>query len=492
MWQGNYNQFYIDGKWVAPSTNEVISVVSPFTEQEIARVPAAANADVNDAVTAARTAFDQGPWPRMTLGERVEILRHLSELLAANETVMAELVTAEMGCPITQSHAIHAMRPRLILDASIDLALEYPFDVTRESATGRARVTREPVGVVAAIVPWNAPHLVTMMKLAPALLTGCTVVLKPSPETPLDAYLLADMIDKAGFPAGVVNVVPAHRDVSEYLVTHPGVDKVSFTGSTGAGRRIGALCGEAVRRVTLELGGKSAAIVLDDADLDSAAEALRAGAFRNTGQVCSSKTRVVVSRTRAKDLIDALVAATEKMPVGDPSDPSTEFGPLVTAQQRQRVEGLIRSGRGSGAGIALGGGRPRGLDTGWFVEPTIFTNVESSMEIAREEIFGPVLSILEYDDEDHAIAIANDSQYGLNGSIFTADVQHAVDLAARIRTGTVEINGNPVGLSAPVGGFKSSGIGRELGVEGFDAFVELKSVGLPRDFSIRESLSSPV
>ncbi|GHB73585.1 putative aldehyde dehydrogenase [Streptomyces viridiviolaceus] len=481
VWQGNYGKLYIGGRWVAPSVDgETIPVVSPSTEEEIARVPAASHADVDRAVEAARTAFDQGPWPRMKLEERIGALRGLSARLAEHESVMAELVTAEMGCPITQSHAIQALRPRLILDTMIELAPKYPFDSLRDSATGRARVTREPVGVVAAVVPWNAPHLVTMMKLAPALLAGCTVVLKPSPETPLDAYLLAELIDRSGIPDGVVSVVPAHREVSEYLVSHPGVDKVSFTGSTAAGRRIAAVCGQAVRRVTLELGGKSAAIVLDDADLDATLESLRVGAFRNTGQVCSAKTRVLVSRRRAKDVIDGLVELTAAMPVGDPFDPETEFGPLVTAQQRERVEGYIRSGRASGATVAYGGGRPEGPANGWFVEPTLFSKVESSMRIAQEEIFGPVLSILEYDHEDEAVAMANDSEYGLNGSIFTADVEHALDLATRIRTGTVEINGNPAGLSAPSGGYKCSGIGRELGLEGFDSFVEIKSVGLPR------------
>ncbi|AHH17494.1 putative aldehyde dehydrogenase [Nocardia nova SH22a] len=484
VWQGEYDRLFIGGRWVTPSTDEVIEVISPYTEKPIARVPAGANADVDVAVAAARTAFDRGPWPRMPLADRIEVMGRLSAQMHAAETSMAELVTAEMGCPITQSHGIQAARPRSIVDAMIELARDHPFDEIREAPSGRARVTREPVGVLAAIVPWNAPHLVTMMKLAPALLAGCTVVLKPSPETPLDAYLLAELLSRAGLPDGVVNIVPAHREPSEYLVTHPGVDMVSFTGSTGAGRRIGSLCGGLVRRVALELGGKSAAVVLDDADLESTVSALRTGAFRNTGQVCSSKTRVVVSRRRAAEFADALRDATEGMPVGDPSDPRTEFGPLVSSRQREAVEGYIRSGRAEGATVVLGGGRPHGLDTGWFVEPTIFAGVRPDMRIAQEEIFGPVLSILEYDTEDEAIEIANDSSYGLNGAIFTADPQHAVALAERIRTGTVEINGNPVGLAAPVGGVKDSGVGRELGPEGFDEFIEFKSIGLPRDLAL--------
>ncbi|MFF0494009.1 aldehyde dehydrogenase [Nocardia sp. NPDC004068] len=484
VWQGEYDRLFIGGRWEVPSTDEVIEVISPYTEKPIARVPAAGTADVDAAVAAARAAFDRGPWPRMSLADRIEVLGRLSAGMRDAETLMAELVSDEMGCPITQSHGIQAVRPRLIVDAMIDLARAYPFDEIREAPSGRARVTREPVGVLAAIVPWNAPHLVTMMKLAPALLAGCTVVLKPAPETPLDAYLLAELLTRAGLPDGVVNIVPAHREPSEYLVTHPGVDMVSFTGSTGVGRRIGALCGGLVRRVALELGGKSAAVVLDDADPESTVSALRTGAFRNTGQVCSAKTRVVVPRGRAADFTDALRAATERMPVGDPADPTTEFGPLVSARQRETVERYIRSGRAEGATVVLGGGRPAGLDTGWFVEPTIFAGVRPDMRIAREEIFGPVLSILEYDTEEQAIDIANDSSYGLNGAIFTADPGRAVQIAERIRTGTVEINGNPVGLAAPVGGVKDSGVGRELGPEGFDEFIEFKSVGLPRDLAM--------
>ncbi|NMO03222.1 aldehyde dehydrogenase [Gordonia sp. TBRC 11910] len=480
MWQGNYSKLFIDGEWTAPSTSETVAVISPYTEEPIAHVAVGTRADIDAAAQAARRAFDTGPWPRMPLTERLAILRRLVDLLEANEQTMAELVTSEMGCPITQSIGIQAQRPRAILASAIDMAGDYPFDVVRDAPTGRARVTREAVGVVAAIVPWNAPHLITMMKLAPALITGCTVVLKPSPETPLDAYLFADLAQQAGLPNGVLNVVTAHRDVSEYLVTHPAIDKVSFTGSTGAGRRVGALCGELVRRCTLELGGKSAAIILDDADVDAAVRYLVNAGYRNTGQVCSAKTRVVVPRGLAKDLVDGLAAAVAPLPVGDPFDPTTEFGPLVTARHRDRVEGYLAAGLAEGARAALGGGRPGALNRGWFVEPTLFTGVQRDMQIAQEEIFGPVLSVLEYDDEDDAIAIANDSQYGLNGAIFSADVDHAVALADRIRTGTVEINGNPVGLAAPVGGFKTSGIGRELGPEGFDPFTELKSVGLPR------------
>jgi acyl-CoA reductase-like NAD-dependent aldehyde dehydrogenase len=372
---------------------------------------------------------------------------------------------------------------RVILDNYLELVARYPFSSVRRASSGNALVTREPVGVVAAIVPWNVPQAVTMHKLAPALLAGCTVVLKPAPETPLDAYLLAEMLQAAGLPEGVVNVVPAEREVSEHLVTHAGVDKVAFTGSTDAGRRIASLCGRDLRRVTLELGGKSAAVILDDADLEAAVESLRLGSFRNSGQVCTLKTRLLVSHRRERELLDRLVELVASMPVGDPNDPDTEIGPMVSARHRQRVEGYIEIGRTEGAKAVVGGGRPAVLDRGWFVEPTVFSGVEPGMRIAQEEIFGPVLTVLAYDDEDEAVAIANNSSYGLSGSVFTSDVEHGLAVASQIRTGTVELNGSPAGWHAPFGGFKNSGIGREGGPEGFDSYVETRAIGLPRDLA---------
>ncbi|MHC1562480.1 aldehyde dehydrogenase [Actinomycetospora sp. C-140] len=477
----DYSTFFIGGRWVEPQGSDLLAVTSPFTGEVIARVPAASAADVDDAVAAARRAFDLGDWPRRTVDERAEVLGRLSELLGKRADEIAGLVTSEMGCPITLSRSMQAAGPKVLLDSFLELAPDYPWRSEREAVTGRALVLREPVGVVAAVVPWNAPLLISVMKLAPALLAGCTLVLKPAPETPLDAYLLAELLAEAGLPEGVVNVVPADREVSEHLVTHPGVDKVAFTGSTAAGRRIASLCGHDLKRVTLELGGKSAAVLLDDADVAAAAESLRIGSFRNSGQVCSLKTRVVVPRSRQEEFLDAFGAVVASMPVGDPMDPATQIGPMVSERQRTRVEGYIAAGRDQGARLVTGGGRPAGLDDGFFVEPTIFADVATEMTISQEEIFGPVVSVLAYDDEDQAVAIANDSSYGLNGSVFTADPGRGVAVASRLRTGTVEVNGSPVGFHAPIGGFKSSGIGREAGPEGFDAYVELKSVGLPRD-----------
>ncbi|WP_370588714.1 aldehyde dehydrogenase [Pseudonocardia sp. C8] len=482
-WQPNGSALFIGGRWVAPQSGETLTVTSPYTAQPIATVPAASTGDMDAAVAAARRAFDGGDWSGTSLDDRMTVLRRLSDLLGERRDEIASVVTDEMGCPITLSRSMQAAGPKVVLDTFLELAPDYPWVSPREAATGRSVVYREPVGVVAAIVPWNAPLLISTIKLAPALLAGCTVVLKPAPETPLDAYLLAELLAEAGLPDGVVNVVPADREVSEYLVTHPGVDKVAFTGSTAAGRRIAALCGHDLKRVTLELGGKSAAVLLDDADVASAAESLRVGSFRNSGQVCSLKTRIVVPRSRESEFLEAFGAVVASMPVGDPADPETEIGPLVSARQRDRVEGYIAAGRDQGARVVLGGGRPDGPGDGWFVEPTVFAGVERSMTIAQEEIFGPVVSVLAYDDVEDAVAIANDSEYGLNGAVFTGDPERGLAVARRIRTGTVEINGSPVGFHAPIGGFKASGIGREAGPEGFDAYVEIKSVGLPQAFS---------
>ncbi|MDR7161938.1 betaine-aldehyde dehydrogenase [Arthrobacter sp. BE255] len=419
----------------------------------------------------------------MSLAERVAILKRLRELLVERSEELAQLITAEMGCPITQSRNIQVVNPIGILDAYLETAETYPFRTVRRSANGQALITRAPVGVVAAVVPWNVPASLTAQKIVPALLAGCTVVLKPAPETPLDAYFLARLLSEAGLPPGVVNVVPADREVSEYLVSHPGVNKVTFTGSSVAGRRIAEVSAHDLRRVTLELGGKSAAIILDDADMDAAVSALRIGSFRNSGQVCSLKTRLLVPSQLEDEFLDRLGAMIDTMPVGDPRDPATQIGPLVSARQRQRVEGYIASGIAEGARLVRGGGRPSGLDKGWFVEPTVFTGVDPDATIAQEEIFGPVVSVIPYQNEDEAIAIANNSDYGLNGSVFTTDIERGLRVAGRMQTGTVELNGNPAGFRAPMGGVKQSGIGREFGPEGIDAYIELKSIGIPKELA---------
>jgi betaine-aldehyde dehydrogenase len=341
-------------------------------------------------------------------------------------------------------------------------------------------VRREPVGVVGAIVPWNVPQFVTMSKLAPALIAGCAIVIKPSPETPLDAFKLAELLDEAGIPKGVVSIIPAGREVGEHLVRHPGVDKIAFTGSTAAGRRIAGICGEQLKRCTLELGGKSAAIVLDDADLEQTVAGLKFASLMNNGQACVAQTRILASRDRYDDVVDAIGGMMGALAVGDPHDAATEVGPLVAERQQERVEKYIALGQEEGAKVEVGGnGRPAGQEKGWYVKPTLFTGVDNSMRIAQEEIFGPVLAVIPYDDPDDAVRIANDSDYGLAGSVWTADVEAGLDIARRVRTGTYGVNQYTMDFMAPFGGYKGSGIGREFGREGLEHYLELKSIAPP-------------
>jgi aldehyde dehydrogenase (NAD+) len=483
-WESNKDRLYVGGSWVAPRGRDMITIVSPVTEEAIDSVPAASPADIDLAVGSARDAFDAGVWSARPLQERLDVLSGFVALYAKRREELATLVTAEMGCPIAMSRIIQADQPRMIFESYLEAARAFPFREIVRAPTGQALVTAEPIGVVAAVVPWNVPQSVTMQKLAPALITGCSVVLKPSPETPLDAYLLAETLQEAGLPAGVFSVVPAERESSEYLVSHAGIDKVAFTGSSDVGRRIAAICGNDLRRVTLELGGKSAAILLDDADLDAAVESMRFSSLRNSGQVCSLKTRILVSERRESDVLERLVSLMDSMPLGDPMDEDTQIGPMVTARHRARVEGYLEVGKAE-ARTVRGGGRPVGLDRGWFVEPTIFAGADPDSRIAQEEVFGPVLTVMTYRDETDAVAIANNSMYGLNGAVFSQDVDRALSVASQIRTGTVEINGNPIGFAAPMGGFKASGIGREQGRNGLNAYVEPRSVGIPADVADR-------
>ncbi|MCA4135380.1 aldehyde dehydrogenase [Arthrobacter sp. M4] len=481
----NHDTVFIGGEWVGPASGDRIDVISPLTEQPIAAVPSGSREDIDRAVTAATRALHAGPWPDMALEERIAILQRWRELILEHKEELAQLITDEMGAPITQSREIQVANPVNIIDAYVAIAREYPFRSVRRSTNGQALVMREPVGVVAAVVPWNMPASLLAQKVVPALLAGCTVVLKPAPESPLDAYLLVRLLQEAGLPPGVINLVVADREVSEYLVSHPGVAKVTFTGSSAAGRRIAEICGHDFRRFTLELGGKSAAVVLEDADLDVVMSSLRLGSFRNNGQICSLKTRLVVPASMQAEFLGRLDAMIETMPVGDPHDDLTQIGPLVNARQRARVEEYILKGSQEGARLVRGGGRPAGLDRGWFVEPTVFADVDPGATIAQEEIFGPVVAVIPYRDEEEAIAIANYSDYGLNGAVFTTDVERGVQIARRIHTGTVELNGNPSGFLAPMGGVKSSGVGREFGPEGIDPFVELKAIGIPGELADR-------
>ncbi|MGO8863781.1 MAG: aldehyde dehydrogenase [Acidimicrobiales bacterium] len=470
------DRFYVDGEWVAPSSDATIDVIDSGTEEHYFSVAEAREEDMDRAVTAARRAFDEGPWPRTTHVQRAEYLRALGAGLAARSEEIGQIWPRESG--VLQRVAKYAGAGAAHTFAFY-AGLADAFDWEREaepSQPGFGLLVREPVGVVGAIIPWNAPMGLISNKIAPALIAGCTVVLKSSPEAPGEAYLVAEVAEEIGLPPGVLNVVTADRAVSELLVRDPRVDKITFTGSTVAGRRIASLCGERIARVTLELGGKSAAVVLDDADLDATAATLAQAECMMTGQVCSSLTRIVVSRQRHDRLVEALASAFSQVKVGNQFDPESQMGPLAVRRQRDRVLGYIDKGVAEGATLATGGGRPAHLDRGWFVEPTVFGNVDNSSTIARDEIFGPVLSVIPAKDERDAVAIANDTIYGLNASVFTADVDRAREVAGQLRAGTVGHNSFRTDFGIAFGGFKQSGIGREGGTEGLFPFLETKTV----------------
>jgi len=485
------NTLFIGGAWEPPATNGQIDVVCPSTEKVIATVPEAAPTDIDRAVDAARRAFDTGPWPQLPVCDRAAALLRIAEAIGDRLEELAVTITSEVGAPLSMARAKHVPGAIAILAYNASLADTYPFVEQRprfagakplgspHEASALTTILREPVGVVGAMVPWNGGLITAMYKLAPALLAGCTVVVKPPPETPLFGYVLAEGIEAAGLPEGVVSIVAGGREAGQHLVAHPGVDKVALTGSVAAGRNILGACAATMKRATLELGGKSAAIVLDDANLDDTLAGLAYPAVMNNGEACAAYTRVLAPRSRHDEVVDRLSTALRAMKVGDPFEPDTDLGPLITAAHRERVEGYIAKGKAEGASIALGGGRPRDLSIGWYVEPTVFVNVNNDMVIGREEIFGPVVSVIAYDSEPEAIQIANESIYGLAGGVFTSDPERGYCVARQIRAGLMSINGFTLDVSAPFGGFKQSGVGREGGPEGVDAYVEVKAINLP-------------
>jgi len=478
----DYDKLYIGGEWVEPHGTGSIEVISPHTEAVIGRVPDASPADMDRAVTAARKAFDDGPWPRMTPAERAEGIKRLSGALQSRAQDLADVISSQNGSPKSWSLMGQVFSATMVLDTYAGLASGYPWEDHRTGALGTPVIVRRaPVGVAAGIIPWNVPLFICALKLGPAMAAGCPIVLKPAPETPLDGYLLAEAVAEADLPPGVVNIVAAGRETGEHLIRHPGIDKVSFTGSTAVGKHIGEVCGGMLKRVTLELGGKSAAIVLDDANLDEATLGnLVMSGLMNNGQVCGAQSRVLVSKRRYADVVEALGTAVGALKVGDPLDESVQVGPLVAERQRTRVEGFLEAGKAAGARAVVGGGRPESLPTGWYIEPTVFADVRNDMKIAQEEIFGPVLSVIPYEDERDAVAIANDSDYGLCGSVWTADPEHGAAVAAQVRTGVVAVNSSMIlDFNAPFGGFKQSGIGRELGPEGIGPYTEYQTIILP-------------
>ena len=472
----SFDKLLIGGRWVQPSSDLRIVSISPVTEEAITHVPEAQPADIDAAVAAARMAFYEGPWPRMAPAERAAALRRIRDEIDTRIPELANSFTAEIGTPITLSEGFLG-GALTMYSAAADAVEHFPFEEDREGAGGTGRIIREPIGVVAAIVPWNAPVGNASIKLAPALAAGCTVVLKPAPEGAANAMMLAEALQAAGLPDGVISVVPAGREVGEHLVRHPGVDKVSFTGSTVAGKRVMSICAERIARVTLELGGKSPAIIADDVAVDDLVPGLVMNGIQHSGQVCAALTRILVPRRRHDEIVAALAAQYRTLKVGDPFDRDTQIGPLVAERQRDAVEAKVQHAIADGIDVVVGGSRPAGFDRGWYFEPTLFAGVDNSARIAQEEVFGPVQVVIPFDDIEDAIRIANDTPYGLSGAVYANDHELADHVARRVRTGQMWINSWGMCVTEPFGGYKQSGLGREGGAEGIAAYLETKFVG---------------
>jgi betaine-aldehyde dehydrogenase len=475
-------ELFVGGEWLIGSSRQWLDVVSPSTEKPFGRVVVPSFRDLDRGVAAARAAFDTGPWPHLSIDERAGYLRDAMKIFEDKylQTAIA-MQTDETGSPQAFLRSATGVLSS-VLEQVVCEAADVTFSETRSGLAGPVRVLREPLGVVVGIVPWEAPVLAAATKLFPALLMGCPVLLKTAPQTPFSAYLLAQALSDAGLPPGVVSILPGGRDVGAYLISHPQVDAVTFTGSTATGRQIAAVCGGQLKSVSCELRGKSVAIVTPGTDLDAHLSALLAHALTNNGQLHVATTRLLVHTSQADLLRDALIAAVSAMPIGDPHDPATALGPLVSELQRDRIEGYVASGLAQGATLAYGGTRPEDPAVGYYLRPAIFTDVTKDMAIACDEIFGPVLAIIGYDTEADAIRLANDSSYGLGGSVYANDPEHALLLAAQLRTGTCAVNDAPFAGGGPFGAYKANGLGRTGGAEGLVGYLRLKSVALPANW----------
>ncbi|MGW3465300.1 aldehyde dehydrogenase [Streptomyces olivaceoviridis] len=477
-----YDRLFIAGSWVEPSSPELLDIASPHDRSVVGRAAQARPADIDRAVAAARKSFDAGEWRLTPPAERIAVLRRFNALREENAEKIAQLISLENG---SAGWFTRAGQPGLTRQANAYLkaAEEFGWEETLvpsdPASPVRSVVRREAVGVVAAVIPWNSPFSSATSKIIPALVAGNSVILKVSPENSLSMGFLAELLERVGLPEGVISVLPADRETSEYLVSHPDVDKIAFTGSTRAGRRIASIAGEQLKRVSLELGGKSAAIILPDADIEKAVAGLKFASLLNNAESCIAQTRVLAPREKYEEVVTALKELVESLKVGDPNDPDTFIGPMVRPDQQQRVRTYIQLGIEEGARLVIGGPQvPEGLEKGNYVTPTVFADVDNSMRIAQEEIFGPVLVVIAYDDEDDAVRIANDSEYGLSGGVWSCDEEHALAVARRVRTGTLTVNGAPTGYDGPFGGVKNSGIGREYGAVGLGTYTEYKSITL--------------
>ena len=467
----SYDKHYYDGAWQASSGTETIAVISSATEQEFARVPRGTPEDVDRAVKAARRGFES--WSRVTVEQRAQWLEKLADAMKKRAPQIAEAISHEVGTALGYATKVQVEFPIMM----IGMNAKFIREARLEEELGNSIVYKEPIGVVGCITPWNYPLHQIVCKIAPALAAGCTVVLKPAEMAPLSAFFLADAAHEIALPKGVFNIVSGSgRVVGEAIVAHPGVDMVSFTGSLQAGRRIASVAGDGIKKVCLELGGKSAFVVLDDAPFEKAIPAGVNNCMQNSGQTCSAWTRMLVPRARHDEAVEMAKAQLAKLTLGDPFDKNTRLGPLASAAQRDTVLEYIDKGKQEGATVVAGGGKPANLPKGFYVEPTIFANVDNKMTVAQEEIFGPVLSIIPYDSEEEAIAIANDSQYGLAGGVWAGTQERALDVAKQLRTGQVDINGGRFNVLAPFGGYKKSGIGREIGPLAIEEFFQLKSI----------------